>query len=174
MRKTWIISDEHYNHTNIINLCNRPFKDVEEMNESIIKNHNNVVKNGHLVIHLGDFCFGNGENIKSILERLNGDHVIVLGNHDHKSSKKYFEAGFQEVYKYPVIMEDFYILSHQPTYLNTSMPYVNIHGHLHDTEMSLLNDDKNMYYNACVEKNNYKPIDFEKIKSYYTKNLTNN
>ena len=170
MRKTFLISDEHYFHSNIINICERPFKDVEEMNNEIIKLHNQTVKKDNLVIHFGDFCFGNVEKIRSVLERLNGDHVICLGNHDHKSPKKYFEAGFLEVYKYPIIMDGFYILSHQPVFLNKNMPYVNIHGHLHDTNMDLkLDNGVNLYYNISVEQIGYKPIDLNEIKKYYGK-----
>ena len=151
MNKIWLISDQHFFHSNIIDICNRPFKDVDEMNEELIKNHNSCVKNGHVVIHLGDFCFGNTERISYILSRLNGEHKIVLGNHDHKSVGKYFEAGFKEVYKYPIIMDGFYILSHKPVFLNKTMPYVNVHGHLHDTNMELkLDNDLNLYYNICL------------------------
>ena len=36
-------SDTHFNHTNIIRFCSRPFKDVEHMNETLIANWNRVV-----------------------------------------------------------------------------------------------------------------------------------
>lgn len=48
----------HFNHTNIIRFCSRPFKDVEHMNETLIANWNRVVGPDNIVFHLGDFCLG--------------------------------------------------------------------------------------------------------------------
>lgn len=53
----FVTSDTHFNHKNIIKYCNRPFKDVEEMNEAIINNWNNLVTNDDVIYHLGDFGF---------------------------------------------------------------------------------------------------------------------
>lgn len=71
-------------HANIIRLCNRPFDSVEEMNETLIKNWNAVVKKGDIVWSLGDFSFSSIENTIEIIKRLNGDLHMVLGNHDQK------------------------------------------------------------------------------------------
>ncbi len=46
-------SDTHFNHTNIIRFCSRPFKDVEHMNETLIANWNRVVGPDNIVFHLG-------------------------------------------------------------------------------------------------------------------------
>ena len=54
--KVFMTSDSHYNHFNIIDSCNRPFKDENEMNEVLISNWNSVVDNDSIVFHLGDFA----------------------------------------------------------------------------------------------------------------------
>jgi len=55
---TFFTSDTHFNHANIIKFCDRPFKDVELMNETLIANWNRVVGLDDTVFHLGDFCLG--------------------------------------------------------------------------------------------------------------------
>ena len=58
MPSIWFTSDTHFSHCNIIKYCNRPFKDVDEMNKILIQNWNNVVRPDDIVWHLGDFALG--------------------------------------------------------------------------------------------------------------------
>ena len=87
MKKTFITSDLHLGHSNIISLCNRPFRDVEEMNDTIINNWNSVVKSGDTVYVLGDFSF-KGKGVHDYLNRLNGDIILIKGNHDKSFKHK--------------------------------------------------------------------------------------
>ena len=58
MSKTFFIADTHFNHEQIINICKRPFKSVEEMNNSLIERWNDTVRDCDRVWVLGDFfCF---------------------------------------------------------------------------------------------------------------------
>ena len=82
--KTWATSDTHYGHFNVIKYSNRPFVDAEEMDEALIRNHNEVVKPDDTVIHLGDFAFHQASRIKTILSRLNGKYIFIPGNHDQQ------------------------------------------------------------------------------------------
>ena len=67
----YLISDTHFGHKNIISYCNRPFSSVEEMDKTLIKNWNSVVKKEDTVYHLGDFAFGNKEFTQKIIKQLN-------------------------------------------------------------------------------------------------------
>ncbi len=78
--RLFFTSDTHFNHTNILQYCNRPFKTVDQMNETIITNWNNVVGPDDVIFHLGDFCLGGAEEWNKILDRLNGRIYLVLGN----------------------------------------------------------------------------------------------
>lgn len=69
-------------------------------------------------------------------------------------------VGIEEIYKHSIIYEKFQMLSHEPLYVNKNMPYCNIHGHIHSLEY-----DSKHYFNVSVECINYKPINFEEIKS---------
>lgn len=80
-------SDTHFFHANIIKYSNRPFRDVDEMNETLIRNWNAVVAPGDTVWHLGDFAFCPIEQFKRLLSRLNGTKHAILGNHDKTITK---------------------------------------------------------------------------------------
>lgn len=87
MSNLFFTSDLHFGHKNIIKFCNRPFSSVEEMNDGLVARWNDVVKPNDTVWVLGDFAFTNIDHIKEILERLNGNIHMVLGNHDHEIIK---------------------------------------------------------------------------------------
>lgn len=97
----WLTSDQHYNHENVIEYCNRPFTSASHMNEVLIANHNERVRPEDEVFHLGDFSL-RVPVMEAILPRLNGTHYLVPGNHDgchpkHKKkqrTKRYEAAGF--------------------------------------------------------------------------------
>lgn len=84
----YYISDLHFDHTNVIKFDNRPFKDVEEMNNTIINNWNNIVKGGDIVYVLGDVLFGDENRFNEIVNKLNGQIVLVKGNHDRLQFNK--------------------------------------------------------------------------------------
>lgn len=79
MTNIWFTSDQHFGHANIIKYCARPFDSVHEMNAVITERHNALVKPKDQVYHLGDFAFANHARY---LARLNGQHHLILGNHD--------------------------------------------------------------------------------------------
>ena len=83
--RVFVTSDTHFNHTNIIRFCNRPFKNVAHMNETIISNWNRVVGPEDTVFHLGDFCLGGSAEWINVLNRLNGKKYLISGNHDIKN-----------------------------------------------------------------------------------------
>jgi calcineurin-like phosphoesterase family protein len=75
-------SDTHFGHANIIRYSNRPFVDVPAMNEALIENWNAVVRPEDTVYHLGDVALGPWTEWDSILTRLNGYKILLIGNHD--------------------------------------------------------------------------------------------
>jgi len=88
---TFFVSDQHFDHKNIIKYCERPFSDVDEMNEHMVETHNKMVTNKDIVYHVGDFCFS--PNSRMWLNRLNGkEHHLVLGNHDFRHLRQLQEA----------------------------------------------------------------------------------
>ena len=154
--RVFITSDPHFNHTNIIQYCNRPFEDVNEMNETLIKNWNSVIKNDDLVIHLGDVGLGNKEKISQILSRLNGRKMLIMGNHDHFKEKDYREMGFETVSRFPILWNGCFLLSHAPLYLDKNSQFFNIYGHIHDNTIEDGPEENSRC--VCVERTNYTPL----------------
>jgi calcineurin-like phosphoesterase family protein len=156
--KIFVISDTHFHHENIIKYSNRPFKNVEEMDNEMIKRWNDKVKRDDLVIHLGDFALGSEKEIKELKDNLNGTIILLRGNHDHKVVRK---AGFI-ILKGNLEIENF-IFSHNPL-KKEDIPkgFINVHGHIHEKES--LNG-----INISVEKINYEPIELEDLKDSLSK-----
>lgn len=152
---TYFIADTHFDDEKIMNYENRPFKDVNDMNEKIISRWNEIVSNNDIVYLLGDI--GND----GYIHRLNGIKYLVKGNHDTKINEDYRKAGFTEVYDLPIILDNFWILSHEPMYVNENMPYANIFGHVHNSP--LYKTFSKHHYCISAERINYTPISFEDI-----------
>ncbi len=99
--KTWFASDIHFLHENIIQYCNRPFKDVHHMNETLIKNWNSIVEQDHKIFVGGDVCMGRLTESIPLVSRLNGRKFLIAGNHDSKSRTiSEFAANFEWIKDY--------------------------------------------------------------------------
>ena len=163
MSNKWLIADPHFGHKNIIEYENRPFKSTEEMDEVMVTNWNNAVGKEDKVFVLGDFALANSEKTKMYVEMLNGYKILILGNHDRGYSVSWWlDAGFDEVSAYPVIVDEWFMLSHEPLYVNQNMPYANIFGHVHGNPAYV--DCSARSYCVSVERIGYTPVDFEEVK----------
>ena len=153
--KVFVISDTHFGHANIIKYCNRPFRDTTEMDEAMIKNWNETVSNNDVVLHLGDFGLGSKEYIASIVKRLNGKKILIMGNHDNWSEQTYRDMGFHTVSKFPILYDKFYLCCHAPIELSDKLPFMVCYGHVHDS--NIFQDTANAKC-FCVERTGYRPV----------------
>ncbi len=89
MTQTWFTADQHFGHRDIIRSCNRPFADVEEMNETLIANWNARIDRQDRVFCVGDLAYRLEERaLASIFRRLNGHKHLIVGNHDDNVTKR--------------------------------------------------------------------------------------
>lgn len=160
-KTTFFASDTHFSHKSIIELCNRPFASVEEMNNALIENWNKKVLINADVFLLGDFCFGGQSKWKEIFSKLNGRIHLIIGNHDIQSNGfKCADELFEEVvYQKEIKVNDrILLLSHYPflTWGGENKGVINLHGHLHTNPfyppMVETNDKQ---YDVGVDNNNY-------------------
>lgn len=138
--KTWITSDLHFGHKNIMNFCPvtraRYNNDVDYMNETMVSEWNEKVSPEDLVYILGDVAFLPAQKATEYMRRLNGHKILVEGNHDSKLlNDPSFRNEFVEVHKYLRITynKHLVIMSHFPFLEWDQMHRGALHffGHLH-------------------------------------------
>jgi calcineurin-like phosphoesterase family protein len=145
-------------------MCNRPYRNVEEMNIALINNHNSIVTEEDITIHLGDFIW-KGLNFDDIVYQLNGFHIFVKGNHDKAypnktiALKNYFKYEIKEnqIFEFEYLNKRF-VACHYPFYPQEwNGGYRNImhfYGHVHKELASL----ENIAYHVGVDTNNWHPV----------------
>ena len=89
----WFTSDLHLGHRAAINMCGRPFENVEEMNEILIRNFNSCVKKNDTVYILGDISHRMPIlEVNQLVNKMNGRKILCKGNHDKKYDATLFEG----------------------------------------------------------------------------------
>lgn len=168
--KFFATSDTHFLHRNIIKLCNRPFSDINEMNEALIRNWNAVVPEDGHVFHLGDVCFkGNPTKLREILDRLNGKIYLIMGNHEKDAMSERCVNRFECVEKYKTVNVDLGDGKFQDIFLcHYSMRTWNkshascwaLFGHSHG---NLPEDPNSASFDIGVDCWNFEPVSFARV-----------
>lgn len=150
-------SDEHYDHKNIIKYTSRPFENVEEMNEELIKRNNKIVSPNDIVIHAGDFCWAKTyQEAQKHIDRLNGNHVFLLGSHDKwLKGKSRWQVVWERMIEGQFIVVYHYCLRvWARSHYNSWHLYGHSHGHL---------DPIGKSWDIGVDSNNFYPVSFNKV-----------
>jgi calcineurin-like phosphoesterase family protein len=156
----YLISDTHFYHDKIGIYCGRP----NNWFDLIIKNWNNTVRRNDVVLHLGDFSFGDIHKVYDIRRRLNGKLYLIRGNHDRHSIAWYRRLDIKAISPFTVkINNKSYYFSHKAK-KDISRKKSNIHGHWHDKCPLIYENEKgNINANLSVEVIGYTPIKFKHI-----------
>jgi calcineurin-like phosphoesterase family protein len=181
MATTFLVSDTHFGHAGVCRFTGpdgvtklRPWTDPAEMDEAMVKAWNERVKPTDKVYHLGDVVIN--RRALPTLARLNGDKVLIRGNHDIFRDDEYREY-FRELRAYHVL--DGMIMSHIPLHHESLGRFgTNIHGHLHAHRVKrargvdartgeILYSDENdvRYHCVCVEQTDFAPISLEEVRA---------
>lgn len=187
-------SDWHFSHNNVIQYCNRPYTDINHMNETMVANWNAEVKPEDKIYILGDFSLS-GKAVEEYVHRLNGYKILVSGNHDwthpsHRKSKTpekaqvtrslYYHSGFNEIhttlpFEYKGVQ---FVLSHLPykgdstdnRYENYRLEDEGIPmlcGHVHQYWKFKKTPKGTLMINVGVDVWNMKPTSMEEIFKLY-------
>lgn len=157
MSRVFVTSDLHLGHKNIARY--RGFNTIEEHDNLIINNWNKSVSKKDLVYLLGDITMELMD--LSIVNKLNGNKNLILGNHERANISEYLKY-FNKVYGIKKYRG--YWLSHAPIHPSELRGKKNIHGHIHNNYVKRLlffNDKR--YINACLDVNDYNPIEFNEL-----------
>ena len=173
MPSVFLVSDTHFGHTGVCRFVRndgvtklRPWDTAEEMDEFMVKAWNERVRPNDKVYHLGDVVIN--RKALGIMRRLNGDKVLIRGNHDIFKDTDYREH-FRELRAYHVM--NGMILSHIPIHSESLGRFgVNIHGHTHANRVMMpgfngkITDIVDVRYHCvCVEQTDFAPILFEDV-----------
>lgn len=164
----WFTSDTHFNHEGAIEYCNRPFKSVEEMDETLISNWNKLVQPRDHVYHLGDFGFGHNDIIKKYRYRLRGKIHLILGNHDYKNKTHRLTGVFTSISDLMTLKHNNkkIVLCHyamrvwDSSHFNSWQLFGHSHGNLQGAGKQ---------FDVGVDSFDYKPISFEKVEEIMAK-----
>jgi calcineurin-like phosphoesterase family protein len=173
MPSVFLVSDTHFGHKGVCHFTRndgvtklRPFDTPEEMDEFMVKAWNERVRPTDKVYHLGDVVIN--RRALPILDRLNGDKVLIRGNHDIFKDEDYSKY-FRSLRAYHVM--NGMILSHIPVHPESLGRFgVNIHGHLHASRVmrdlatcGRTDVVDTRYHCVCVEQTDFAPILFEDV-----------
>jgi len=199
-KPTFFTSDWHIGHKKVLEFDERPFKDIDHMHECLIKNYNAQVPENGICYHLGDVGMASVETVKSVISKLNGTKVLILGNHDGNPNRMY-NCGFDVV----VYSAELYIQGKRVTMTHCPLPgifrenlegmvnvgdSVNWHGesrhsrfivkdegqhHLHGHIHSGPHNDKitktDRQWDVGVTGNKYRPVSISMIESWIEKGV---
>jgi calcineurin-like phosphoesterase family protein len=169
MPASFLISDTHFGHAGVCRFLRddgtklRPWDTPEEMDEFMVAAWNERVRPNDKVYHLGDVVIN--RRALAIMDRLNGDKVLIRGNHDIFKLEDYTRY-FRDIRGYHVM--NGMILSHIPVHEASLGRFgTNIHGHLHAgrvmTEVWGEYKIDVRYHCVCVEQTDFAPILFEDV-----------
>ena len=179
-QRIWFTSDYHFCHANVIKYDERPFADVEEMNNALIENWNHYVDDEDVVFYLGDLSFDkNGKQTQELVNQLKGKIHYILGNHDKEKDIRKLNR-FETVSDYvnlsvldpdnprkwqDIMMMHYPILSWDKAHHGSWM----IHGHCHqsisDTEFHKTRRILDVGCNGW----DYTPVHYSDIKEILNK-----
>lgn len=179
MTTTFLTADTHFGHAGVCRFLRddgtklRPWDDPTAMDEAMIERWNQTVGPKDKVYVLGDVVIN--RHCLSTLYRLNGDKVLIRGNHDIFHLGEYTRF-FRDVRACHVL--DGMIMTHIPVHEDSLARFgVNIHGHLHyrrvmkprgiDVKTGKIlysNEIDPRYHCVSVEHTDYAPIALEVVK----------
>lgn len=168
--KTFITSDWHFHHNKEFIYRVRGFPNVKTMNLELVKRHNSLVSPEDTVYCLGDCCLGGPDfrdKNKELIESLNGNIHIILGNHDTTKKIELYQSCANVVEVAPAAILKYrkynFFMSHYPAYTGNiekeslHQMTLNLYGHTHQQDSNFF-DDYAFMYHVGVDSHDCYPV----------------
>lgn len=158
---TWIISDTHFGHANIIKYCGRPYNH----NQLMVDAWEQMIRPNDYVLHLGDVSIWHRSHVQwaQRTKNLPGKKFLILGNHDGQWTEIQWRtvAGFTVTPPFiwtPDNWQASILFTHEASAPAGTWEF-NVHGHSHThAPFGRYERLQATYYNLAVEGTSYKPI----------------
>lgn len=181
----YLLSDTHFEHSNIIKYCDRPFDSCSKMNKAMVNNWNSKVSYNDDVLFCGDLAMSGVDTVRNLSRKLNGNMTLLVGNHDDFSREQVPFTVLKSTYfshEYDGKKYEFYCSHWPPRYQEITNrtdsrcepKYSNppewfdgwrIHGHVHNNdtkEFPFVNHTRKTV-NIGVELTGYTPIGIDEL-----------
>lgn len=155
LKHTFVTSDHHFGSARNPN----PFRVfTEDEEQELIQKWNSVVRKNDIVIYNGDFHDCGFTSLVDYINKLNGNKILVKGNHDYLGNDIY-EILFNKVYDELTIDNlNGLVVRHVPD-LESNKPQ--IYGHFHTEQFKKL--DPSIAFCSCVMRHDGYPIRLDEV-----------
>jgi calcineurin-like phosphoesterase family protein len=168
--RTWVVSDTHFGHENIVGFCRRP----HDHQEVIMEEWSQSVPDEATVLHLGDLSYRNNSFFKNMIApHLTGRRkLLILGNHDRQRPNFYRDSGFKIIKPFEIHYDGYTVsFSHYPLKEAAGPKHIRVHGHIHNNGYG----GKELPYvpfsagqiNMSVEQTHYRPVNLKDLLDGY-------
>lgn len=167
----YLISDLHLGHREIIDVYDRPFESVKDMNQTLIDNWNRAVGENDKVLFLGDLG-GPGAGTNDIWRwwgQLNSFKQIIRGNHEPFPHPDIANTQLPLVeraeFEYRGLKFE---CTHKPSALTTNYDGWGVYGHVHNNKLDThpFIDPDSRRINVSAELLHYYPIPMDELYGY--------
>lgn len=187
----WFTADWHFYHNRILEFHPKRKElfgtNMKEVTEKMIQKWNSRVSKKDTVYILGDLAFGDSEQKRKLFQRLNGNKILILGNHDKVAD--YNTCYFNHITQiknmtfkksiFPSLPKDIeVIMCHFPLYRweHYEKGAIHLHGHCHgsidsDNKFSNNTIDNHIRIDVGLDSEfaNYDLVSIDKLAKYINK-----
>jgi len=168
-KRIWFTADLHFLHPKICKICSRPVRE-EDHDQWLIDRFNSVINKHDQLFILGDVSMGNLAKTDKLLDQMNGEKYLILGNHDesiknstrfkHKTQIYDFNFDSKSYHNIHLVLCHYPMLSWNRKVHGSGHLFGHVHGRVSGVGLS---------FDIGVDANEYMPLNLEQICDKLTK-----